>query len=81
MSDKKVELNAENLEGVAGGLGAKVKTGDIGNTQTGGGGEKKGDTKDSKITSDNIQNTNTEGNQNAVNIGRGNTADGNISFG
>ncbi len=81
MSDKKVELNAENLEGVAGGLGAKVKTGDVGNTQTSAGAEKKGDVSNSTTNSDNIDNVNEGGKQNVVNMGRGNTANGNISFG
>ena len=83
--EKKVELNAENLEGVAGGgLGpeVKVKTGDVGNTQTKGGGEKKGDTKGSTVKSDNIDIKVGE-EQQAINVGRGNSVGGqvNISFG
>ena len=85
MAEKKVELNAENLEGVAGGgLGpeVKVKTGDVGNTQTGGGGEKKGDTTGSKVESDNI-NIKVGKEQQVINVGRGNSvgAQANVSFG
>ena len=85
MEEKKVELNAENLEGVAGGgVGPKVKvtTKDVGNTQTGDGAEKKGDTKNSKIKSDNI-NITVGKEQQAINVGRGNSvgAQANVSFG
>ena len=73
MADSKVELNAENLEGVAGGVGAEVKTKDIGNQQTGGGADKKGNTEGSKIDGDNVKNENDGGTQKIVNQGRGNT--------
>jgi len=72
MADSKVELNAENLEGVAGGA-AKVDTGDVGNTQTGGGADKRGNTEGSKINGDNVKNSNEGGTQKIVNQGRGNT--------
>ena len=72
MADNKIELNAENLEGVAGGA-VKVDTGDVGNTQTGGGADKKGNTKNSKIKSDNITNKNKGDVQKIGNQGRGNT--------
>lgn len=75
MADKnaKAELNVEDLEGVAGGVGAEVKTKDIGNQQTGGGADKKGNTEDSKIDGDNVKNENEGGVQKIVNQGRGNT--------
>ena len=81
MADNKVELNAENLEGVAGGVGAKVKTKDIGPNKTGSGSNKGGKTKGSKVNNDNIDNKNS-GDQGMVNQGRGNKVVGaDIDFG
>ena len=80
MADSKVELNAENLEGVAGGVGPKVKTGDVGNQQTKNGAEKGGDTKNSQLKKDNITNENVDGEQKIVNQGRGNSVEGKVHF-
>ena len=82
MADKNVkkELNAENLEGVAGGVGAKVKTKDIGKNKTGNGSDKGGKTKGSKVNNDNIENENS-GDQGIIDQGRGNEIeDSDIKF-
>ena len=79
MADNKVELNAENLEGVAGGA-VKVDAGDVGNTQTKNGAEKGGDVKKSQLKKDNITNKNVKGKQLIVNQGRGNSVDGDVQF-
>ena len=81
MADSKVELNAENLEGVAGGAGAKIETRDIGKKKNAAGSKTKGDTKKSKIKKNNIKNTNKGAQQNIINQGTGNEADGDFDFG
>ena len=80
MADNKVELNAENLEGVAGGVGPKVKTGDVGNQQTKGGAEKGGDVDKSQLDKDNVTNENEKGTQKIANQGRGNSIDGQLKL-
>ena len=80
MADSKVELNAENLEGVAGGVGPKVKTGDVGNQQTKGGAEKGGDVDKSQLDKDNVTNENEKGTQKIANQGRGNSIDGQLKL-
>ena len=80
MADNKIELNAENLEGVAGGVGPKVKTGDVGNQQTKGGAEKGGDVDNSQLEKDNVTNENEKGVQKIANQGRGNSIDGQIKL-
>ena len=81
MADSKVELNAESLEGVAGGAGAKIETRNLGKTKNGSGSKTKGDTKKSKIKKNNIKNTNKGAQQNIINQGTGNEADGDFDFG
>ncbi len=80
MADNKIELNAENLEGVAGGVGPKVKTGDVGNQQTKGGAEKGGDVDKSQLDKDNVTNENEKGTQKIANQGRGNSIDGQLKL-
>ena len=84
MADKnvKAELNEENLEGVAGGAAVDVKTRNIGIDDNDGGSESGGDTNDSEVDEDNIENINAneEAKQNIVNQGRGNKAKGKIRF-
>ena len=80
MADNKVELNAENLEGVAGGVKVKVKT-KIGPHKTENGSDKGGKFKGSKVNNDNIENKNS-GDQGIINQGRGNKVEGaDIDFG
>ena len=80
MADNKVELNAENLEGVAGGVKVKVKT-KIGPHKTENGSDKGGKFKGSKVNNDNIENKNS-GDQGIINQGRGNKVESaDIDFG
>ena len=81
MADNKIELNEENLEGVAGGAGAKIEARDIGKKKNAAGSKRTGETKKSKIKKNNIKNTNNGIKQNIINQGTGNEADGDFDFG
>ena len=74
MADSKVELNVENLEGVAGGVGVDGEVDDIGTNDTDGGSTKGDDTDDSTVEKDNISNRNS-GKERVGNRGRGNKVD------